>query len=45
MKKDYENLRELGKRFSEIAALPVQREKRALWTSNNDRSEEHTSEL
>jgi hypothetical protein len=36
MKKDYEVLRGLGERLAEIAALPVQKEKRALWTLNND---------
>ena len=38
MKKDYEVLRGLGRRFAEIAALPIQKEKRALWTANNDLS-------
>jgi len=36
MKKDSEVLRNLGKRMAEIAALPVQLEKRALWSENND---------
>lgn len=34
--KDFAVLRELGKRTAEIAALPVQREKKVLWTANND---------
>lgn len=36
MNKDYMILRELGKKLAEIAALPVQQEKKALWTANND---------
>lgn len=36
MNKDAQVLRELGKRYAEIAALPVQKEKKALWTRNND---------
>ena len=36
MNQDYQILRELGKRVAEIAALPVQQEKKALWTANND---------
>jgi hypothetical protein len=36
MQKDHEVLRNLAGRLSEIAALPVQKQKRALWTSNND---------
>jgi hypothetical protein len=36
MKRDYEVLRGLGGRLAEIAALPVHKEKRALWTANND---------
>jgi len=36
MNRDYEVLRELGKTIREISELPVQAEKRALWTSNND---------
>lgn len=36
MNKDYLILRELGNRVAEIAALPVQQEKKKLWTANND---------
>lgn len=36
MNRDYQVLRELGHRIAEIAALPVQAEKKALWTANND---------
>ena len=36
MNHDFTVLRELGKRVAEIAALPVQAEKKALWTANND---------
>lgn len=36
MNQDYIILRELGKQIAEIAALPVQQEKKALWTANND---------
>jgi len=34
--KDYLILRELGNRIREISEMPVQAEKRALWTANND---------
>jgi hypothetical protein len=33
--KDRENLRELAKRIAEIAALPVQEEKKRLWKALN----------
>ncbi len=36
MNKDREILRGLGAQWAEVAALPVQAEKRALWTQNND---------
>ena len=36
MNRDYQVLRELGKQVAEIAALPIQQEKKALWTANND---------
>ena len=36
MKRDYEVLRGLGGKLAEIAVLPVHKEKRALWTANND---------
>src|SRR5215469_14755634 len=36
MNKEYAYLRELGKKVAEIAALPVQQEKKKLWTANND---------
>jgi hypothetical protein len=36
MNKDYVILRELGKKIREISELPIQAEKRALWTANND---------
>lgn len=36
MKQDYQVLRELGQRVAEIAALPIQTEKKYLWTANND---------
>lgn len=36
MTQDYEVLRELAKRVAEIASLPIQKEKRALWMANND---------
>lgn len=36
MNQEYMILRELGKQIAEIAALPVQQEKKALWTANND---------
>jgi hypothetical protein len=35
MKQDYIILRELGKKVAEIANLPVQKEKKELWTANN----------
>ena len=36
MSKEYTYLRELGKKLAEIAALPVQEEKKKLWAANND---------
>lgn len=36
MNKDYDVLRELAGQLAKIAYLPVQDEKKALWTSNND---------
>jgi len=36
MNKDYAYLGELAKKIAEIAALPIQQEKRKLWTVNND---------
>lgn len=36
MKSDVIILRELGKRLSEIATLPIQQEKKRLWIANND---------
>ena len=36
MNKEYSYLGELGKKAAEIAALPVQNEKKKLWTANND---------
>ena len=36
MNKNYAYLGELGKKVAEIAALPVQQEKKKLWTANND---------
>lgn len=36
MNNDYKVLRELGHKLAEIAHLPVQQEKKALWTANND---------
>ena len=36
MNKEYLRLRELGKKLAEIAALPVQEEKKKLWIANND---------
>jgi hypothetical protein len=36
MNGDYLRLRELGKELAEIAALPVQEEKKKLWIANND---------
>ena len=36
MNQDYTVLRELAKKMAQIAHLPVQDEKRALWTANND---------
>lgn len=36
MNKEYENLRELAKEIAEIAHLPIQNEKKMLWTANND---------
>lgn len=36
MKKDHAILRPLAEELARIAALPVQREKKALWTQNND---------
>jgi hypothetical protein len=36
MNKEYTHLRELGKKLAEIAALPIQQEKKKLWTANND---------
>jgi len=36
MNKEYAYLGELGKKVAEIAALPVQQEKKKLWTANND---------
>lgn len=36
MKKDFLVLRTLASEIAEIAALPVQKEKKALWTANND---------
>ena len=36
MNRDDQILRELGRKVAEIAALPVQQEKKALWTANND---------
>lgn len=36
MKKDDQVLHTLASQMAQIAALPVQNEKRALWTSNND---------
>ena len=36
MNKEFDYLRELGKQLAEIAALPVQEEKKKLWTANND---------
>jgi hypothetical protein len=36
MKKDWQILRELGKKVAEIAALPVQQETIALWKGLND---------
>ncbi len=34
--RDHQVLQALAKKLAEIAALPVQNEKKALWTSNND---------
>ena len=36
MQQDRQTLRELGKRYAEIAALPIQQERKALWRANND---------
>lgn len=36
MERDIQVLQELGKRYAEIAALPLQQEKKKLWTANND---------
>jgi hypothetical protein len=36
MNNEYSYLRELGKKLSEIATLPVQEDKKKLWTANND---------
>jgi hypothetical protein len=36
MNKEQNRLRELGKKIAGIAALPVQEEKKKLWTANND---------
>ena len=36
MNTEYARLRELGKQLAEIAALPVQQEKKRLWIANND---------
>ena len=36
MTRDYEILRSLGERVAELAALPIQDEKKKLWTANND---------
>ena len=36
MQKDTAYLRDLGKRLAEIAALPIQQEKKNLWTASND---------
>ena len=36
MNNEHAYLRELGKKVAEIAALPVQQEKKKLWTANND---------
>jgi len=36
MNKEFTCLRELGKKIAEIAALPVNEEKKKLWTANND---------
>lgn len=36
MNREKEILRELGKQIAEIANLPIQQEKKRLWTCNND---------
>lgn len=36
MNQDYRVLQELGRQVAEIAALPIQQEKKDLWTANND---------
>lgn len=36
LNQDYMVLRELGKKIAEIAALPIQKERKKLWTANND---------
>ena len=36
MNMEYTRLRELGKKLAEIAALPIQEEKKKLWTAVND---------
>lgn len=36
MERDIQVLRELGNHYAQIAALPLQQEKKKLWTANND---------